>query len=125
VGRLRIYAIHVAAAAVIAPVWQRFLSGTPSLSRRGTTPHFRSNIGLSSLRWYRTGVQTMSAMTYLWRHPKSGVYYFRGAVPDDLRTIIKTLVKGYPFISACRQADQSKACATALLSTKARYPMIF
>ena len=36
----------------------------------------------------------MSAMTYLWRHPNSGVYYFRRAVPDDLRTIIgKTMVK--------------------------------
>ena len=36
----------------------------------------------------------MSAMTYLWRHPKSGVYYFRRAVPDDLRTVIgKTMVK--------------------------------
>lgn len=32
-------------------------------------------------------------MTYLWRH-RSGVYYFRRAVPDDLRTIIgKTMVK--------------------------------
>ena len=36
----------------------------------------------------------MSAMTYLWRHPKSGVYYFRRSVPDDLRAIIgKTMIK--------------------------------
>jgi hypothetical protein len=36
----------------------------------------------------------MSAMTYLWRHPSSGVYYFRRAIPDDLRTILgKTMVK--------------------------------
>ena len=35
----------------------------------------------------------MSAMTYLWRH-RSGVYYFRRAVPDDVRAIIgKTMVK--------------------------------
>ena len=35
----------------------------------------------------------MSAMTYLWRHG-SGVYYFRRAVPDELRAIIgKTMVK--------------------------------
>src|SRR5215472_8686094 len=33
-------------------------------------------------------------MTYLWRHPKSGVYYFRRAVPDELRHAIgKTMVK--------------------------------
>jgi DNA-binding transcriptional LysR family regulator len=31
VGRLRIYAIHTAAAAVIAPVWQRFLSTYPEV----------------------------------------------------------------------------------------------
>jgi DNA-binding transcriptional LysR family regulator len=31
VGRLRIYAIHTAAAAVIAPVWQRFLSTYPEI----------------------------------------------------------------------------------------------
>jgi DNA-binding transcriptional LysR family regulator len=31
VGRLRIYAIHPAAAAVIAPVWQRFLSTYPEV----------------------------------------------------------------------------------------------
>jgi DNA-binding transcriptional LysR family regulator len=31
VGRLRIYAIHTAAAAVIAPVWQRFLSTYPGV----------------------------------------------------------------------------------------------
>src|SRR5882757_596882 len=31
VGRLRIYAIHMAAAAVIAPVWQRFLSTYPEV----------------------------------------------------------------------------------------------
>lgn len=31
VGRLRIYAIHLAAAAVIAPVWQRFLSTYPEV----------------------------------------------------------------------------------------------
>jgi uncharacterized protein DUF6538 len=32
-------------------------------------------------------------MTYLWRH-QSGVYYFRRAVPEDIRTIIgKTMVK--------------------------------
>jgi hypothetical protein len=36
----------------------------------------------------------MSAMTYLWRHPKSGVYYFRRAVPAELRPIIgKTMIK--------------------------------
>jgi hypothetical protein len=27
-------------------------------------------------------------MTYLLRHPKTGVYYFRRAVPDELRTTI-------------------------------------
>src|SRR5215470_16391151 len=33
-------------------------------------------------------------MTYLRRHPNSGVYYFRRAVPDDIRaTIGKTMVK--------------------------------
>ena len=31
VGRLRIYAIHLAAAAVIAPVWGRFLSTYPEI----------------------------------------------------------------------------------------------
>jgi len=31
VGRLRIYAIHMAAAAVIAPVWKRFLSTYPEV----------------------------------------------------------------------------------------------
>src|SRR5271156_6548531 len=31
VGRLRLYAIHTAAAAVIAPVWQRFLSTYPEV----------------------------------------------------------------------------------------------
>jgi DNA-binding transcriptional LysR family regulator len=31
VGRLRVYAIHTAAAAVIAPVWQRFLSTYPEV----------------------------------------------------------------------------------------------
>ena len=32
-------------------------------------------------------------MTYLWRH-RSGAYYFRRAVPDDIRAIIgKTMVK--------------------------------
>src|ERR1700734_3367487 len=31
VGRLRIYAIHTAAAAVIAPVWHRFLSTYPEI----------------------------------------------------------------------------------------------
>ncbi len=36
----------------------------------------------------------MAAMTYLLRHPKTGVYYFRRAVPDDLRSIIgKTAIK--------------------------------
>jgi DNA-binding transcriptional LysR family regulator len=30
-GRLRIYAVHIAAAAVIAPVWQRFLSTYPEV----------------------------------------------------------------------------------------------
>lgn len=36
----------------------------------------------------------MAAMTYLSRHPKTGVYYFRRAVPDDLRKIIgKTAIK--------------------------------
>src|SRR3954454_5149901 len=50
-------------------------------------------LGFSSLRWYRAGVQSVSAMTYLWR-PKSGVYYFRRAVPHDLRPILgKTMVK--------------------------------
>src|ERR1044071_6396837 len=50
-------------------------------------------LGFPSLRWYRTGVQDVSAMTYLWRH-RSGAYYFRRAVPDDIRAIIgKTMVK--------------------------------
>jgi hypothetical protein len=36
----------------------------------------------------------MPLMTYLWRHPNSGVYYFRRAVPDPLRTALgKTMVK--------------------------------
>jgi len=36
----------------------------------------------------------VSAMTYLWRHPNSGVYYFRRAVPDDIKAILgKTMVK--------------------------------
>jgi len=36
----------------------------------------------------------VAAMTYLLRHPKSGVYYFRRTVPDDLReTIGKTAIK--------------------------------
>ena len=36
----------------------------------------------------------MAAMTYLLRHPKTGVYYFRRAVPDELRSIIgKTAIK--------------------------------
>ncbi len=28
------------------------------------------------------------AMSRLFKHPKTGVYYFRKAVPDDLRAII-------------------------------------
>jgi hypothetical protein len=36
----------------------------------------------------------MAAMTYLWRHPKSGVYYFRQAIPADVRQVIgKTMIK--------------------------------
>ena len=31
IGRLRIYAVHVAAAAVIAPIWRRFLSTYPEV----------------------------------------------------------------------------------------------
>src|SRR5262249_322734 len=43
-------------------------------------------------------------MTYLWRHG-SGVYYFRRAVPDDLRAIIgKTMVK-----QALRPKDVAEA----------------
>src|SRR5260370_4810039 len=41
VGRLRIYAIHMAAAAVIAPVWKRFLSTYPEVHlelQLGETP---------------------------------------------------------------------------------------
>jgi len=30
----------------------------------------------------------MAAMTYLKRHPKTGTYYFRRAVPDDIRHVI-------------------------------------
>ena len=46
----------------------------------------------------------MSAMTYLWRH-QSGVYYFRRAVPEDIRTIIgKTMVK-----QSLRTADLAEA----------------
>ncbi|HLZ65490.1 MAG TPA: DUF6538 domain-containing protein, partial [Aliidongia sp.] len=33
-------------------------------------------------------------MTYLWRHPKSGMYYFRRAVPPELRGRVgKTMLK--------------------------------
>ena len=36
----------------------------------------------------------MPAMTYLWRHPHTGVYYFRRAVPNPLRIALgKTMVK--------------------------------
>ena len=60
----------------------------------------------------------MSAMTYLWRHPKSGVYYFRRAVPDELRKIIgKTMVKqslGTKDVAAAKRQVPS----LALLSEK-------
>ena len=36
----------------------------------------------------REGRKNMAAMTYLKRHPKSGTYYFRRAVPDDIRQVI-------------------------------------
>ena len=52
----------------------------------------------------------MSAMTYLWRHPNSGVYYFRRAVPDDIRaTIGKTMVK-----QSLRTRDVAEAKRRAL-----------
>ena len=58
----------------------------------------------------------MSAMTYLWRHPGSGVYYFRRAVPDDLRaTIGKTMVKkslGTKDVTAAKRKVPSLASRT-------------
>ena len=48
----------------------------------------------------------MSAMTYLWRH-ESGVYYFRRAVPDDLRPILrKTMVKHSLRTKDCAEAKR-------------------
>src|SRR5881227_1834723 len=83
------------AEAVLSRRQHRFESGRGRQSSLNEAERLRSveTLGFSSLRWYRTGVQSVSAMTYLWRH-KSGVYYFRRAVPEDIRTIIgKTMVK--------------------------------
>src|SRR4051794_19804922 len=84
----------------------RFESGRGRQSSRNGAERLRSadTLGFSSLRWYRTGVQSVSAMTYLWRH-QSGVYYFRRAVPEDIRAIIgKTMVK-----QSLRTADLAEA----------------
>jgi hypothetical protein len=36
----------------------------------------------------------VSAMTYVWRHPKTSVYYFRRGVPQRLRSAIgKTMIQ--------------------------------
>jgi len=58
----------------------------------------------------------MSAMTYLWRHPKSGVYYFRRAVPAELRSIVgKTMIKqslGTKDVAAAKRQVLSLALRT-------------
>jgi len=58
----------------------------------------------------------MSAMTYLWRHPKSGVYYFRRAVPDELRSIVgKTMIQqslGTKDVAAAKRQVPSLALQT-------------
>src|SRR3954454_19530004 len=82
-------------ATALSPRQHPFESGRGRQSSRNGAERLRSadTLGFSSLRWYRTGVQPVSAMTYLWRH-ESGVYCFRRAVPDDLRPILgKTMVK--------------------------------
>jgi integrase len=65
-------------------------------------------------------------MTYLWRHPKSGVYYFRRAVPDDVRRVIgKTMVKkslGTRDVAAAKRKVPPLALQTEqeFLAAKAR-----
>jgi uncharacterized protein DUF6538 len=77
--------------------WQhRFESGRGRQAALNAAERLKSAelLGFPSLWWYKTGVQNVAAMTYLVRHPKTGVYYFRRAVPHDLRTTIgKTTIK--------------------------------
>lgn len=49
---------------------------------------FLKNNGLWLPMWYKWVVQMVLAMSRPHKHPKTGVYYFRRAVPGDLRAII-------------------------------------
>jgi len=44
--------------------------------------------GFGHPRCYKGAPQTMPLMTYLHRHPKTGVYWFRRAVPPALRLVL-------------------------------------
>ncbi|MGO8915031.1 MAG: DUF6538 domain-containing protein [Stellaceae bacterium] len=63
-------------------------------------------------------------MTYLLRHPKTGVYSFRRAVPEDLRTIIgKTAIKkslGTKDVSEAKRRAHSVATGVEAEFEKAR-----
>src|SRR5882724_6229516 len=49
----------------------------------------------------------MTAMTYLWRHPSSGIYWFRRGVPAELRqTIGKREVKKSLTTTDVREAKR-------------------
>jgi hypothetical protein len=66
----------------------------------------------------------VAAMTYLVRHPKSGVYSFRRVVPDELRTIIgKTAIKqslGTKDVSEAKRRAHSVATGVEAEFEKAR-----
>jgi hypothetical protein len=38
--------------------------------------------------WYKTEVQMAWRMLHLWKHPQSGIFYFRQAVPEDRRPAV-------------------------------------
>jgi integrase len=66
----------------------------------------------------------VAAMTYLLRHAKTGVYYFRRAVPDDLRSVIgRTAIKkslGTKDVTEAKRRAHSVATGVEAEFEKAR-----